>query len=225
MRDHLLNKLISTAFPIFIAGTIIMLVAYVAIQQSYRQTADDPQIELAEDAAAALSGGDPINALLANDPKTDMSRSLSPFMMIFDDAGRLVNSTAYFNNVASPAGVPPTPPSGVFDFVRSNDGTTGQGISGAINGFRSPFASNRRPAGEDRFTWQTANGLRFATVVTRWNATSSTGFVLAARSLREVEIREGRLGEIFFFGWLVFVVGTIGEVVIWQSIERKTRVC
>jgi hypothetical protein len=208
----------------FIAGTIIMLVAYVAIQQSYRQTADDPQIRLAEDAAAALSGGDPINALLANDPKTDMSRSLSPFMMIFDDTGRLVNSTAYFNNVSSPAGVPPTPPSGVFDFMRTNDGTTGQGISGAINGFRSSFASNRRPAGEDRFTWQTASGLRFATVVTRWNATSSSGFVLAARSLREVEIREGQLGEIFLMGWLAFVVGTIGAVVVETVIEKRLRV-
>ena len=251
MCDHLINRLFSIAFPILLAGSVIMLVAYVAVQQSYRQSADDPQIELSEDAAAALSSGEPINALLANDPKTDMSKSLSPFVMIFDDSGKLLSSSAYVNGSSSADGLP-TPPRGVFDFVRSNDGTKPQGIIGAVNSFRSSLASNRRPAGEDRFTWQTASGLRFATVVTRWNisikndslassssssfvvpnqsaysnqGSNTSGYVLAARSLREVEFRESQLGEIFLIGWLVFVVGTIGAVIVGIVIEKKSRVC
>lgn len=252
MFNHLINRLFSTAFPVLMAGSVIMLVAYVAVQQSYRQAANDPQIELAEDAAAALSSGSPADSLLLGMPQADMSQSLTPFIMIFDDSGKLLASSAYVNGSPS-ADVLPAPPHGVFDFVRANYGAKPQGIIGVISSFRSSLASNQRPAGEDRFTWQTATGLRFATVVTRWDISvkndssvsssssspsaivqnqsaslnqtaSSSGFILAARSLREVEIREGQLGEIFLIGWLVFVVGTIGVVVVETLIEKRLQV-
>jgi hypothetical protein len=54
MQNHLINRLFSIALPILVAGSVIMLVAYAAIQQSYRQSANDPQIELAEDAPPRL---------------------------------------------------------------------------------------------------------------------------------------------------------------------------
>jgi hypothetical protein len=251
MQNHLINRLFSIALPILVAGSVIMLVAYAAIQQSYRQSANDPQIELAEDAAAALSGGSPADGLLLGMPQVDMSQSLMPFIMIFDDSGKLLSSSAYVNGSPSAAGLP-TPPHGVFDFVRSNKGAASSGFLSTIKSFRSSLASNQRPAGEDRFTWQTASGLRFATVVTRWDISvkndssvsssssspsaivqnqsaslnqtaSSSGFILAARSLREVEIREGQLGEIFLIGWLVFVVGTIGVVVVETLVEKRLK--
>ena len=68
------------------------------------------------------------------------------------------------------------------------------------------FASNVRPAGEDRITWQTASGLRFATAIIHFNASTSSGFVLAGRSLREVESREGQLEWIVLAGWAVTLV-------------------
>ena len=134
-NHHIQIVLFSIAFPILVAGTVMMLVVYAAIQQSYRQSADDPQIELAEDAAAALSDGNPASDFLSGMPKTDMSKSLASFMMIFDDSGELLASSAYFNGTSPTSGLP-TPPHGVFDFVRSNDGTAAAGNLGTINGFR-----------------------------------------------------------------------------------------
>ena len=60
-------------------------------------------------------------------------------------------------------------------------------------------------------------------MVTRWNATSSSGFVLAARSLREVEIRESQLGEILLLGWLAFMVGILVAVFLRELIEKRSK--
>lgn len=59
----------------------------------------------------------------------------------------------------------PTLPPGVFDFTRQN--------------------------GQDGITWQPQPDVRSAIVVVHYNGLQS-GFVLAGRSLREVEIREDK---------------------------------
>jgi hypothetical protein len=85
------------------------------------------------------------------------------------------------NPVASSAqldGQTPTIPAGVFDYVRQN--------------------------GEDRITWQPQTGVRSAVVVTQYKGLNS-GFVLAGRSLREVEKREDNLLEILLLGWVVML--------------------
>ena len=80
------------------------------------------------------------------------------------------------------------PPSGIFDYARMH--------------------------GEDRVTWQTPSGLRFAAIVLPWKVSAtassspglaSSGYVLVARSLRDTEIRVRQLGWITFFGWLGFL--------------------
>ena len=63
----------------------------------------------------------------------------------------------------------PQPPSGVFDFVRLH--------------------------GEEKFSWQPAAGVRSSAVMLR----TSRGYVLAGKSLREVENHENQLsGEVGF---------------------------
>ncbi len=153
---------------IFAFVSVVFLTIYAAVQQDYRQSANDPQIQIAEDAAASLDGGGAFQSVILP-TRIDIATSLSVFTTVFNDAGQPIGSSGYLN------GEMPTLPSGVFNYVRSH--------------------------GEDRFTWQPEKGVRDAVVVTKY----SGGFVLAGRSLREVEKRESALLAEVFVGWLISV--------------------
>jgi len=56
--------------------------------------------------------------------------------------------------------------------------------------------------GEDRFTWQPETGVRLATIIISYN----NGYVLAGRSLREIEKREDNLFMQVFLGWTTTLV-------------------
>src|SRR5207247_1903018 len=74
-------------------------------------------------------------------------------------------------------------------------------LSGAIPIPPNGVFANVRQAGEERLTWEPQPGVRSATVITRVDG-PTPGFVLAGRSLREVEQREGQT-ELFAAGaWL-----------------------
>jgi len=92
----------------FVAGT-----GHVISQQVLRMSANDPQIQMAEDAAQRLNAGeDP--ARFVPDRKVDMSASLAPFVIVCDDTGRAVTSSGALD------GTTPAPPRGVFDYVRAH---------------------------------------------------------------------------------------------------------
>ena len=212
--------------------TVIFGTIYAANQQNLRQSADDPQIAMAEDAANALAGGAVPASVVPRDI-IDASQSLSPFIMVFDENGTVLESSMKVGNTL------PVPPKGVFDFTRSNSGEKFSGPLAPISNLRMQFASNVRPAGEDRFTWQTATGLRFATIVVHFNASTlatlstnssaisasggaiSSGFVLAARSLREVENRESQLEWIVFMGWFVSMIVLLGGFIVKYWMPRS----
>jgi len=183
----MLKRFFCIWFPIAAAGTVVLLIAYVAIQQDYRQNANDPQIEFAGNAIVALSSGYKPDALISALPKVDMAKSLSVFAMIFDDSGKLVASSALNGNAQ-----PFVPPHGVLDYVLAH--------------------------GEDRVTWQTPSGLRFAAVIDRF----SSGYFLAARSLKEAEARIGRLGLIFLAGWLALMIVTAGAAFLSIRLIKPT---
>src|SRR5262249_6013975 len=94
---------------LFISIFLISGLIYIALQQDIRQSANDPQIQMAEDAARLLSKGQQIKL---SDTKIDISESLAPFRMIFDANGKVVSSEAILD------GRNPNLPSGVFDLVR-----------------------------------------------------------------------------------------------------------
>ena len=97
--------------PLAAAITLICGLVYAAVQQDIRRGANDPQIQIAEDTASRLSGGqNPADVIFGN--QVDISKSLAPFMMIFDDSGRIVASSANLE------GRLPQVPAGVFDYVR-----------------------------------------------------------------------------------------------------------
>jgi hypothetical protein len=95
------------------AVTALAGLIYVVVQQNYRQSANDPQIQLAEDSAARLGAGAQPQAVVGADT-VDLVRSLSPFLIVYDDKGNPVASSAQLN------GQTPSLPAGVFSSVRES---------------------------------------------------------------------------------------------------------
>ena len=104
-------KIIFLKRSIFIVITLALIFgfAYSLAQQVLRQGANDPQIQIAEDSAAVLALGNEPKFLGDNlNNKVDIAKSLAPFLITFDAAGKPLVSTAVFN------GATPVPPAGVF---------------------------------------------------------------------------------------------------------------
>lgn len=173
---------------VILAGiaTGVALALYAIPQQVLRTGADDPQIQMATDLAARLNQVGVTNGLhQVALPTTvvDMAQSLSPFLIVYDDQGRALGSNAQLN------GVTPVPPSGVFDYVRTH--------------------------GEERLSWQPvrgSHGVRIAAVVERVNG-PQPGFVLAGRSMREVQARIEHVKNLAGLTWIgmvgLILVGTV----------------
>ncbi len=157
--------------PLAIIITGFCGLVYLAVQQDIRQGANDPQIQMSEDSARALENGAKVEEVV---PKTevDISKSLAPFLIIFNDRQEVVNSQAVLG------GKIPKPPTGVFEFVRTHE--------------------------KEWLTWEPKPGVRIAAVITKYNG-ANPGFVLAGRSIREVEKRED---------WLVKQVGAAGVTLL-----------
>lgn len=188
--------LVFNAFVLAGISTVLALALYVIPQQVLRNGANDPQIEMATNLAARLdtSGvttGLQQGALSSSGGVVDMARSLSPFLIVYDDQGRALGSNTQLD------GQTPVLPKGVFDYVRAH--------------------------GEERVSWQPARGVRVAAVVERVNG-NQPGFVLAGRSLREVEMREKQVWQMASLTWLVMlaliVVGT--AAVGWMTRGKPT---
>jgi hypothetical protein len=108
----LVVRALSLWVPIAVAVTGVTALVYGAVQQDLRQGANDPQIQMAEDAAARLNGGAAPNAVVPSD-QIELAGSLNSYVMVFDAGSRLVASSAQLNGQA-----PPFPPS-VFESARS----------------------------------------------------------------------------------------------------------
>ena len=98
---------------IAILVTILSGLVYVTVQQSYRSGANDPQLQLAKDISYRLENDRSIDNLLPND-SIEISESLSPFVVLYDNNGNPIRSTATLD------GQPPKLPKGVFDFTKKN---------------------------------------------------------------------------------------------------------
>ena len=84
-------------------------------------------------------------------------------------------------------------PSGVFDFVRKER--------------------------QDRITWQPREGVRIASITTRYSGAQS-GFVLVGRNMREIEERESKLTLQVELAWLAALATTL--LIVWfQQMSGK----
>lgn len=99
--------------PLGIAITGMCLLVYATVQQNYRQSLNDPQIQLAEDTARIVAAGVPASVLIADGGKIDIDASLSPWLVMYDAQGAPLASSALLNNTV------PQIPAGVFDTARA----------------------------------------------------------------------------------------------------------
>lgn len=144
---------------VFALFTLTLGCVYLSVQQNFRMNANDPQIEIAQDASRSLAGGlRAVHDRISVSGPVPIERSLAPWLAVFTSEGRVRATSGLLN------GAPPSMPAGVFAFVRAH--------------------------GEDRVTWQPQPGIRSALIVTQ---TPQGAFVVAGRSLREVEKRESNL--------------------------------
>lgn len=169
-------RILRVWLPVAVATTGLCALVYVTVQQALRQGANDPQIQIAEDAAAALDGGATPASLLP--PPVEMQRSLAPFLLIYDADGKPAAGSGRLN------GKLPAYPIGSLEAARSG--------------------------GENRVTWQPQPDVRVASVAVPYKA----GYVVAGRSLREVEQREAQTQTLALVAWLVtlaasFVVAAV----------------
>ena len=84
-----IKNIFRTWLPFAVAITAFCMLTYSAVQQNYRQEANDPQIQMAEDAAAALKPGVQVESVIPA-WKVDMAASLAPFIVVYDSEGRPV---------------------------------------------------------------------------------------------------------------------------------------
>ena len=105
------------AFAIFLPSaalaTALCGLVYVAVQQDLRTGANDPQVQLAEDAAARLDAGASPSSVVG--PATvDVARSLAPFVVVYDPSGSVLATDGQLDSG------PPRVPSGVLAAARAN---------------------------------------------------------------------------------------------------------
>ena len=100
--------------PLAVAITGGYLLIYIAVQQNYRASLNDPQIQLARDGAEALRMGAEPAEIVPRQRLIDAGSSLAPFVVVYDEKVLPLESSAFIN------GGPPKPPAGVFEYARRN---------------------------------------------------------------------------------------------------------
>ena len=99
--------------PLAVVITALCGLGYLIPQQVLRLGGNDPQIQMAQDAAASLTAGEPL-ASVAPTGTLDVGESLAPFTIVYDDQGNVLAATGQLH------GQPPALPPGVFDNVRQH---------------------------------------------------------------------------------------------------------
>jgi hypothetical protein len=182
MQSRFLKTLVLW-LPLALISTLLSGLIYGTVQHSIRQAADDPQIEMAEDTAAALNAGIRLQSLVPAG-QIDIAQSLAPYLIIYNQSGYpLISSGVLENRI-------PVPSAGVFKAARTNK----------IN----------------RITWEPKSGVRSAAVIVPFQGNPS-GFVLAGRSIREIEKREDHIYRLVLWGWLISILGSLGWLLLLRN--------
>jgi hypothetical protein len=204
MNKNISFSIASVWLPIAVVITILSGLIYISVQQSYRQNMNDPQIQIAEDIATSLSAGESPQKLIAPFEHIDISKSLSPYVIIVDHNLKPIVSSAELD------GKIPLPPAGVFGSVKKY-----------INFIGSELSREGADRRENRVTWQPRQDVRSAIVVIPYTHGTDSGFVLAGRSLREVEVRVQNLTLFVFLAWIASLISSFILIVCFAFMGRK----
>lgn len=112
MQHALILRIFFRWVPLAGLATALSLLLYLAVQQVYRETADDPQVQMAHEIARELDAGLLIDAVVPA-RAVDIGVSLAPYVMVLDEGGHVVASSGQLHNE------PRIVPIGVLDHVRA----------------------------------------------------------------------------------------------------------
>jgi len=161
-----------------VAITLLSGIIYLSVKQDLRMSANDPQIQLAEDASFAIREGASLNSFISYLP-VDISESLSPFLIIYDENGEPIYSGAVID------GKTPIPPKGVFDFVRKNEEnrftwqlTDGVRIAAVITGYNTNNSSGFILSGRSLREVERRENQLLLLVATGWIFSLITTFIV-----------------------------------------------
>ena len=105
-------RIVRLWLPVMVVATALIGFSCLAIQQSYRNNADDHQVQIAEDIAARLDSGDTVGDLISTD-SVNLSDSLAPFVVVYDASNQVIDGNGVLQ------GAQPIPPAGVLDTARA----------------------------------------------------------------------------------------------------------
>jgi hypothetical protein len=148
-----------------------------------------------------------------------------PQIQIAEDTAASISVTGQFPATTTPVNMM----SGLAPFISVYDAKGNILQSGGVVENRVPVLPREvfeeaGVRGEDRFTWKPFDDVLFAGVLVRYANASSSGYVLVARSLREVESRERSLFGIAATTWLLAVLGSLAlMLVFFESKTAKAR--
>ena len=98
--------------PLGLVTLILCGLVNLAVQQNYRMSANDPQIQVAEDISTAVSDGSATpDQIVSPNPTQDLASTLSSFLVIYTATGTPIGSSVVLD------GKIPALPSGVADYV------------------------------------------------------------------------------------------------------------
>ena len=95
MKARWFRRSVAQWLPVAGAATVLAFAIYAGVQQAQRTGADDPQLQIARDAAAALaSGASPQE--VASGPQVDVAHSLAPWLAIYGADGTPLAATGSY---------------------------------------------------------------------------------------------------------------------------------
>ena len=100
-------------FGTLIVITVLCGLIYATVQQTYRSSADDPQIQIALDIKNAIENNRSLAKWMTGD-SVELSQSLSVFKTLYSTSGKAIQSSGLLN------GHLPQLPHGVFDFTNKH---------------------------------------------------------------------------------------------------------
>src|SRR5579863_9832836 len=94
--------------------TLACFIIYVTVLQDFRLSANDPQVQMAQDAAIAIDRGVDPKSLAGTNTTLELSQNLSPFLVVYNPSGNVVAGSATLNGKSLRI------PQGVIDYIRKN---------------------------------------------------------------------------------------------------------
>jgi hypothetical protein len=108
-----IRRALAFFIPLAVLATAGCGLVALEIQQGLRSGANDPQFQLADDAATRLNAGSNPALVLDRATPVDLSTSLAPFTIVFDSSHKVLAANARLD------GGIPVPPAGMLDAAGS----------------------------------------------------------------------------------------------------------